>query len=467
MLGKEIVNYGGIEKPLNQFMAEFGCEINARNIARIRSRIKIGVDESKWFSGLRINSPSSYLMYQSSENQHGPLISLTARVERDYPKHDFNLNTLYAFIKRRINKNQSLNSPSELEVLVTTWVHKQSKEEASPPTRRKGNYRERTLEYKGEMLTLKEILLILKIPYEPNARQKYLSRIDRYGCSVDEAFDPGFKRRKKRTADQSTGINKISIPEPGNFELVPNEPSLLREKSVKISKGHPVFFDGVLYESKYSLWNSNRSRAAVGYSAFLSNLSQFHVESITDNQILYCLGVIDSWEKGYYFTSEDGLIIPTRAEFLRAVGIGIKTLNGRLNNGWTLSEIYINKEISGCESNGVLNAKMARKNPNLPVSIYLAWLEVDQKNNIFKIGLTTKDFDQRFNAIRKKFPVTKILIVPGILATLFDLEQKFKNTIFAHKKYIPTIKFEGKTECYQLTAQDLEGAKTLMIQSGS
>lgn len=465
MLGGVIINFGGIEKSLNQFMTEFGCEINTRNIARIRSRIRRGVDESKWFSESHINAPSSYLMYQSSEDRLSPPISLAARVERDYPNHNFKFNTLYAFVKRRIYKDSLLDSPSELEVLVATWVHKQKKEKARSPAEKKRNYRERVFEFKGEMLTLKEIFSILKITYDLTARQKYLRRMDVSGYSVEEAFDPRFMRRARGSDDRVVAIDKISIPEPGNFELVSNEPTRPKVKSFKKPRGHPVFFEGVGYKDKYSLWNSNKSRAAVGYSTFLSKLTEFPIKSITNYQILYCLGVIDSWEDGYYFNPEGGPEIPTKAEFLKIVGIGKETLKRRLKKGMTLSQIYKNKGNSGCEANGVLNARMASENPNRKISIYLAKLEMDGKSNVYKIGITTTTFSSRFSGLRAKFTVKELLVVEGVISKLLPLEQEFKNSIFAHKKYLPTIHFEGKTECYELNGDDLEYAKRLMIES--
>ena len=67
--------------------------------------------------------------------------------------------------------------------------------------------------------------------------------------------------------------------------------------------------------------------------------------------------------------------------------------------------------------------------------------------SFIKIGITTKQIDQRFRNIPYKYEILKI--VDGESDYIFDLENRTKR-LFKKYSYKPLILFKGESECYKL-----------------
>jgi len=80
-------------------------------------------------------------------------------------------------------------------------------------------------------------------------------------------------------------------------------------------------------------------------------------------------------------------------------------------------------------------------------SFKLYIIQVYNKDEKFiKIGRTYTSLEKRFS-ILKNYNVKVIKVIKGDCDYIFNLEIEFKNK-FKKYKYVPNIKFEGYTECY-------------------
>lgn len=70
----------------------------------------------------------------------------------------------------------------------------------------------------------------------------------------------------------------------------------------------------------------------------------------------------------------------------------------------------------------------------------------DESEKFLKIGITTKTVEKRFKNVLP-YEYESCRIISGELYNLFHVEQQIKKS-FASRKYIPKIKFNGHTECF-------------------
>ncbi len=70
----------------------------------------------------------------------------------------------------------------------------------------------------------------------------------------------------------------------------------------------------------------------------------------------------------------------------------------------------------------------------------------NQKEKFLKIGITSRDLKYRFSGL--KYDFEKIFVFDLKMPEAFKLEQHIKH-IFKKLKYLPEIKFGGRTECFQ------------------
>jgi len=91
---------------------------------------------------------------------------------------------------------------------------------------------------------------------------------------------------------------------------------------------------------------------------------------------------------------------------------------------------------------------------NNPAMLYL--ISIKNDTEIFlKIGITQKTLHERFT-LNNKLPYNYevINVINGKLYDMFILEQKLKR-LYKHSKYIPNIKFNGYTECFEYDCIEL------------
>lgn len=94
---------------------------------------------------------------------------------------------------------------------------------------------------------------------------------------------------------------------------------------------------------------------------------------------------------------------------------------------------------------------------DLPGRLYLIECS-SETEHFYKIGITRKTVDQRFNG-QLPYNYNVVSIISGTMFELFALEQQLKKT---HKsfKYRPEIKFCGHTECLSIDSPILDAFKT-------
>lgn len=110
-------------------------------------------------------------------------------------------------------------------------------------------------------------------------------------------------------------------------------------------------------------------------------------------------------------------------------------------------ETQVNYINPGCLYNELYFKRFPEKR-NTPAEIYLIKLFNDSEIFI-KIGITIHDVKWRYTGFKEY----KYEIVLEKCLSLYDayiLEQDIKNNIFKHVTYIPTIKFGGHTECFDI-----------------
>jgi hypothetical protein len=97
---------------------------------------------------------------------------------------------------------------------------------------------------------------------------------------------------------------------------------------------------------------------------------------------------------------------------------------------------------------GFFNISRAKKNKdkwiNIDCSVYVINL-YDEKENFYKIGITTQKLKRRFRQIPYNYNVLNVIETNLYNAVLIESEMHDRNTSFS---YDPKKDFAGKTECF-------------------
>lgn len=136
--------------------------------------------------------------------------------------------------------------------------------------------------------------------------------------------------------------------------------------------------------------------------------------------------------------------------------VSLNVLSERLSKGYSIEQA-VGLIQTSFSNKGIYNEAYFRKNPEEAkiegVLYFVSFTESETKDHFQKIGISKYSVDKRFHNY-KDYTLEVINVINMPLYDAYKLEQMIIEDLEPYS-YVPSDKFEGRTECYKLNLQQI------------
>lgn len=309
----------------------------------------------------------------------------------------------------------------------------------------------KTYEYQGKIYAS---LKALAVDLEINESTLY-RRINQMGLSIEEAVT-----YRAASTIEYRGVEYDSVSALARaFDLQP------WVVSQRLNKGYSID-DAISKEDLRKTFSDDVTVNGIRYDSLLDACDKLNFARETINRRLEAGASVEEafsndWSENPLFVQGEKFKNLTAVS--KRYNVGLTVLSERLSKGYSIEQAVGLMQTS-FSNKGIYNEAYFQRNPEeakIPGVLYfVSFTESETKDHFQKVGVSKYSVDKRFHNY-KDYTLDIINVVNMPLHDAYKLEQMIIEDLEPYS-YVPSDKFEGRTECYKLNSQQITDLSELI-----